>query len=1627
MSEDGNRTNNMDLKGISTFFHIPVTQLSTFDENTLVILQKKLQEFNDLQNSNIELNSKIGKIRADSEKENDIQLVMEQLAKENEIFKRENIDIKSQVNNNEQKVEIDKLNAHIKDQEQTKTDLVKLLNEKINEIVRMESQITSTLETNKEQNQRYQRIIDELGETQSENLSLHAELEKTKHLLGDSDRKKNSLIAQLENKSHQFSDYRTSKENIISKSVNDLLSCKNELKDIKDKHSSLVEKYDRLDKEGQENSNLIDDLKFTVKLNKEEYCHETDSQKELISVLEGQVKNFQEKLKAQFGREELSSQNTKKGFDELSQELSTLKKRLEYSEQERAHLEAYVNQLMLNEQNDDSEGNEDNSIKLQSDITILREELKHERYIKERLEQQIEIFISDLQTKVPAINSFKDKTASLENELTNISLLLEHTSNDNETNLKAIHEKDKQITELNDSVTHLRSQRKHLANQVKYLLVNMEICGNGNYPMTAEEGVYLKSILDDEENAPVYNNDTSLVIAENAEKFKNILELQQQNMKLLSTVDQLSSRAEYLETLNSKMESNSEGEIIQDAKEAILTLEARNNYLERKLKIFENNTPGHGDLKVDNPLSHSDKNIGENNKTDQMHLKTISDLQKTLQTTIDTTLKTKTSLQNKLKEITTKLSTSTLEYEKEKSKNELMNQKLMVIQNSMDLLKTDNKQLTLRNSHLEENLGNKEKRMNKTLKEFVECKSELTTLNVILKSNEVEKESAFKDRDHFKDKLSNSNQERNSLKIDLSKAQATLKENEILWSVKDTTYKETILNLEESLSESRKRLSVKDDELRELLANRYKETEWYKVKIETSNIEINMLKNSIEERSAKIEQLLSDLKVLENEIVDKNVAINSYKRIINDGQKSPAQEKLEAQLNEVQQSLNKTLVESKKYKIEVSEIQTSLQNMTTLYEDEKKTVKDLEIVLENTTKELNQNKEDLQKNIDELKLELINQKTQLGEKEAEFQSKLSEIELTKIANKENYESKILNLAEELEQQKIINDEIQQKYYTSLNEHSSSENSKQNDNVSKEFPDIKMEVDPKQMESLQELNNILQEKMEKAETKCDILTEQIIVSQTEISNLKTQLNNINEENEGLKASSIESVKAVHAGDVNEINDQHTEMGDLLKKNEELEDRFNRLKKQAHERLHSSKLASEALSSQMDTLKQENIQLVSKLEDEMARASSLEQMVSDFDNRSNVVIELQKELEYAKIHSREIEYKLNDTMEKSNGLIEKLNVEINNLKSELEEAKTTELGTIVSNDDSDDYGKVIENMRKTFEDEKIQFIKDQTEEFEKKLKDQGEKLQLELEDNMRENVRTVQETIVDVNALKKKWEEDNESAVLQRIQEATEKIKEEVSESSKNEINKSIVDHKNELDQEFDKKVEAKAKELLETPVFGKIKEQIQSEIETKLESAHTEDLQEVKRKSFEEGQQQVSMKLTFLQKKISSLESQLSNAKQDDDQDVSEGGNETVVTVDNDKAKYSEAETSFKSEKELDISLRAQTPSPFKANNSPFAPGSSIFLKGANLTSVDATKNPFSASFDLTGSSPSGINPFSKFQPTFSFGKQETQNDIEESSQNSTPGNKRAFEEEEDDEDEDDNTSNSTDSKKSKND
>ena len=414
-------------------------------------------------------------------------------------------------------------------------------------------------------------------------------------------------------------------------------------------------------------------------------------------------------------------------------------------------------------------------------------------------------------------------------------------------------------------------------------------------------------------------------------------------------------------------------------------------------------------------------------------------------------------------------------------------------------------------------------------------------------------------------------------------------------------------------------------------------------------------------------------------------------------------------------------------------------------------------------------------------------------------------------------------------------------------------------------------------------------------------------------------------------------------------------------------------------------------------------------------------------SSVVTDLQKELENSKIHSKEIEAMLNATMETSNKLTEKLSTEIANLKSELEESRVAEFNGPLTTDETDEYGKIIEEMKKSFEEEKIDFMHKKEEEYNSKVQELEERLKA-LSKGPEEGSQPSSEEPqnVDIEALKKEWTEQYEGTVLQRIEEAEEALKRRIRLPTEEKINSIVERHKSDIDKSFHDRVDEKARELINTPEFEGVLNDIKSKISLEMKESFETSLKESQKKSFEEGQRQAMMKTTLLQRKISSLENQLRESQERSSSvEQPEAGNDTEVIVDNKEGSSNENDSPDKQTVPSNNSFARLTASPFGFGNSPFSSQDSGLFKNsepaqpATIERNDLKSNPFATSFTSSPSKSNIQNPFGKYKPTFSLNSNNVKDDTDasESVADSTIGSKRSA-------DEDDQSDNS-DTKRSK--
>lgn len=516
--------------------------------------------------------------------------------------------------------------------------------------------------------------------------------------------------------------------------------------------------------------------------------------------------------------------------------------------------------------------------------------------------------------------------------------------------------------------------------------------------------------------------------------------------------------------------------------------------------------------------------------------------------------------------------------------------------------------------------------------------------------------------------------------------------------------------------------------------------------------------------------------------------------------------------------------------------------------------------------------------------------------------------------------------------------------------------KKNDDLREELDNLQKKLIPLQSENAS-LHDTIQEK-----------DQQIILYKSESNRWRERSQEILQKQERIDPEEYEKLG-------NEVSSLKSQLEERIKENTDLNDRFNRLKKQAHEKLNASKNAQTTLTSELNELQEAKKNLEESLQKETIKCRDLESKLAQ--TMSSVEFEkLQDDLAKALLRSNEVEESLQDTVNSSNTLTEHLKNEIASLKNELSILKAKEETTRAAiSGQNEDLSNVVESMKQAFEQEKIDFIKTKTEEFNK---------QLEMHKSHTPATQNVPQ-ISNIDEEKRKWADEYESAVLQRIQEAEENLKRRIRKPTEDRINSVIEKKKQELEDEYKKKLFIQDNEI---PLSDQQREEIRKELEKDLQNHFENDLKEAKKKSFEEGKQQASMKTTLLERKISKLETQLKDR---------ENG-----------AELKEAKKPSENDESSDLSTLSKIDESAEAGKKPSRPptsGEQVLKLNNNPTfgfQTTPNSNPFTSSFQNTsfennsvfGAKPSfGVagngesSPFGKFatgfgsnvqKPTFSL-------------------------------------------------
>ncbi|KAM3162371.1 Ubiquitin-like domain-containing protein [Lachancea thermotolerans] len=695
------------------------------------------------------------------------------------------------------------------------------------------------------------------------------------------------------------------------------------------------------------------------------------------------------------------------------------------------------------------------------------------------------------------------------------------------------------------------------------------------------------------------------------------------------------------------------------------------------------------------------------------------------------------------------------------------------------------------------------------------------------------------------------------------------KEDELVGQVE--ALKHQISNLNNELGHQKKQFDSEKNELENQL-----------VSLQSTQETMNSMKEHYEQQLGKLTQDLNQQAAFANK----------------------AQENYEQELQrhaDVSKTISQLREESQKYKNQASVLQSSIEQLEkTLDESDGKWLNQKE-EYEAQLRSLNQRIEDLTVQngllLDQLDLEAKDPSSELGQSEP--QEKVREL-ITSLRRERDILQTKLEVSKRSETVSLRKLEaIEQELSFAKEELSSLQAlSSQNSIMADEHNKLLEQLN--QLNLLRESNITLRSEVQKKTQRCqelegqiDNLQQSLQPLESELASLKrsvrakdSQISLISEETNRWKQRSQDILSKFERIDPEEhkklgeeLSQAKAELAAKADQNSELEDRFQRLKKQARERLDAAKAVQNNLSVELAQAReaQSNMELQLRKEQDVNKAlqESLQRVESEAKADSTTQPELESALQKLSQAEKkaqdiesdraQIEKALQSELEKVKSHAEELERRLDEARREVESLEEAKQGAFTDSSELEKMKRDLEEHSNTLIAEKEAEIRSHYEELRLKEKATYEK---ELEENGKH-------TPVDIETLKKQWEEDYEQKTIKRIEESNEILRKRIRLPTEEKINKIVETRKSELEQEFEAKLQKRASELANekpqpasfTEVMKRHKQEMEK-LKADLKREMDEEMAQVRKKAFDEGKQQASMKSMFLEKKIAKLEAQV---------------------------------------------------------------------------------------------------------------------------------------------------------------
>ncbi len=382
-----------------------------------------------------------------------------------------------------------------------------------------------------------------------------------------------------------------------------------------------------------------------------------------------------------------------------------------------------------------------------SEYKKVERELASEKRHAEQLSRSLEEMVENLEKTQPEIDELRADHGRLEGEMMEISTLRDAATKERDSALKEMRKLQGYVEQLRKERNVFQQQVRDESSQIKILLMEQHLRESGQQLSQDEINDLQRAAVGDESGLATMT-DTGRIISENLTVFRNIVELQEQNVRIQSMLRQLGERMEVSEANEKDPSRQQEHEELKALRARVSTYkdELQNMVTQSKSYVKERDMfrnmlvrrgqlpaqveagafaqsmplPAASSLPRGMAVSLQGSPAGEESD----YAKLLKDLQHHFDSYKQEAATDNTALRNQLNELSKRKSQLQVDLSKQQGQLSAANQRAEMLQANYNMLKAESVELQKRSEMIRDIATKQELRTQQAAEELVEAKGQ---------------------------------------------------------------------------------------------------------------------------------------------------------------------------------------------------------------------------------------------------------------------------------------------------------------------------------------------------------------------------------------------------------------------------------------------------------------------------------------------------------------------------------------------------------------------------------------------------------------------------------------------------------------------------------------------------------------------------------------------------------------------------------------------------------------------------------------------------------------------------------------------------------------------------------------